>query len=63
MLRVLLKWDMILKKRSLLSIMIIYILETYSKDRAIPYCSFIPKLSKFSGKYNQVITEKNIKNV
>ena len=30
----------------------VYDLETYNKDRAVPYFSCICKLSKFSGKYN-----------
>ena len=38
--------------------MITYILETYNKDRAVPYCSCIYKLSRISGKYNRDITAK-----
>ena len=33
-----------------------YDLETYKKDKAVPFCSCIYKLSKSSGKYNGAIT-------
>ena len=36
-----------------------YDLETYKKNRAVPYCSSKNKLCKISGKYNGDITEKN----
>ena len=35
-----------------------YDLETFSKIRAVPYCSCIYKLSKISGKYRRDILEK-----
>ena len=35
-----------------------YDLETFKKDRAVPYCSCIYKLRKISDKINQKITEK-----
>ena len=34
-----------------------YDLETFNKNRAVPYCSCISKLSKFFGKYHQKISE------
>ena len=40
------------KVQSPLTDMMIYDLETYSKDRAVPYSSCIYKLSKISGKYS-----------
>ena len=45
------------KVQSSLTNMIIYDLETYNKDRAVPYCSCKYKLSKISGKYLRDITE------
>ena len=39
-----------------------YDLETNNKERAIPFCSFIYKLSKIPGKYNPVITDKEHQN-
>ena len=35
-----------------------YDLEAYNKERVVPHCSCINKLSKISGKYHRVITEK-----
>ena len=35
-----------------------YDLETFKKIRAVPYCSCIYKLSKFSGKYHRDISEQ-----
>ena len=45
------------KVQSPLTNIILYDLETYIKDRAIPYCSCIYKLSKISDEYNQDISE------
>ena len=59
MLKVLLNMNMILKNvQSPLTNIILYDLETYNKDRAVPFCSCIYKLSKVSGKYYRDITEK-----
>ena len=35
-----------------------YDLETFSKDRAVPYCSCIYKLTNFSGKHNRDLSEQ-----
>ena len=35
-----------------------YDLQTYNRDRAVPYCSCIYKLRKIYGKYSRDITEK-----
>ena len=35
-----------------------YDLETFNKVRAVPYCSYIFKLSKVSGKYHRYISEQ-----
>ena len=47
------------KVRSALTNIIVYDLETYNKDKVIPYCSYICTRSKLSGKYNRDITEKD----
>ena len=46
------------KVKSPLTNIVIYDLETFSKIRAVPYCSCIYKLSKLSGKYNRDISEQ-----
>ena len=46
------------KVQSPLTNTFVYDLETYIKDRAVPYCSFKHKLCKDSGKNNQDKTEK-----
>ena len=38
--------------------MIVYDLETFNTDRAVPYGSCINRLSKLSGKYNRDITQR-----
>ena len=35
-----------------------YDLETFNKDRVVPYCSCIYKLSKISGEYHRDISEQ-----
>ena len=35
-----------------------YGLETYNRNRVVPYCSSIKKLSKISGKHHRDTTEK-----
>ena len=35
-----------------------YVLETFNRIRAVPYCSFINKLNKNSGKYHRDISEQ-----
>ena len=64
-LNVLLNMNTNLKKFTLYLIteIVVYDLETYNKDRAVPYCSCIYKLSKISGRYNRDITERNFKKV
>ena len=53
------KYDYNLKKvKSPLSNIIVYDLETLNKIRAVPYCSFMYKLSKISGKYHRDISEQ-----
>ena len=37
---------------------VVFDLETYNKDRAVPYCKCIFTLRKIAGKYNRHITEK-----
>ena len=46
------------KVQSPLTEKIVYDLETYKKDRAVPSCSCYYKLSKVSDKYHRDITEK-----
>ena len=48
-----------LKVKSPLTNIVVYDLEAYNKDRAVPYCSSKKKLCKFSGKYNGDIREKD----
>ena len=49
--------------QSPLSNNIVFDLETDKKDRAVPYCNCIYKLSKTSGKYNRGISEKKYQKV
>ena len=44
--------------KSPLTNIVVYDLETFNKTRAVPYCSCIYKLSKFSGKYHRDISEQ-----
>ena len=37
---------------------IVYGLETFNKNRAVPYCSCIYKMSNFSGKYHRGLSEQ-----
>ena len=46
------------KVKSPLTNIIVYDLETFNKNRAVPYCSCIYKLSKISGKYQRDISEQ-----
>ena len=46
------------KVKSPLTNIIVYDLETFNKNRAVPYCSCIYKLSKPSGKYRRDISEQ-----
>ena len=46
------------KVKSPLTNIVVFDLETFNKIRAVPYCSFIYKLSKISGKYNRDISEQ-----
>ena len=39
-----------------------HILETFNKIRAVPYCSCIYKLGKFSGKHHRDMSEKEYQN-
>ena len=43
---------------SALTNIVVYDLETFNKDRAVPYCSLMYKLSKISGKYHRDISEQ-----
>ena len=53
------KYDYHVKKvQSPLTNIVVYDLETFNKDRAVPYCSCIYKLSKISGKYHRDISEQ-----
>ena len=45
--------------QSPLTNIVVYHLETYNKDRVVPYCSCFYKVCKLSGKYNRDISEKN----
>ena len=47
------------KVKSPLTNIVIYDLETFKKDKAVPYCSCIYKLSKISGKYHRDISEQD----
>ena len=44
--------------KSPLTNIVVYDLETFNKNRAVPYCSCIYKLSKISGKYHRDISEQ-----
>ena len=58
-LKVLFNMNTILKKvKSPLTNIVVYDLETFNKNRVVPYCSCIYKLSKLSGKYNRDISEQ-----
>ena len=46
------------KVKSPLTKKVVYVLETFNKNRAVPYCSCIYKLSKISGKYHRDISEQ-----
>ena len=46
------------KVKSPLTNIVVYDLETCNKNRAVPYCSCIYKLSKISGKYHRDISEQ-----
>ena len=46
------------KVKSPLTNIVVYDLETFNKNRAVPYCSCIYKLSKLSGKYHRDISEQ-----
>ena len=43
---------------SQLNIMVVYDIETFNTDRAVPYAICIYRLKKLSGKYNRDISEK-----
>ena len=51
------------KFKSTLTNIVVYDLETFNKNRAVPYFSCIYKLSKTSGKYHRDISEQEYKNV
>ena len=38
--------------------MVVYDLETFNADKAVPYANCIYTLSKLSGKYNRDITQR-----
>ena len=57
-LKVLLNMNITLKVKSPLTNIVVYDLETFNKNRAVPYCSCIYKLSKLSGKYHRDISEQ-----
>ena len=46
------------KVKSPLTNIVVYDLETFNKNRAVPYCSCIYKLSKLSGKYRRDISKQ-----
>ena len=46
------------KFKSLLINIVVYDVETFNENRAVPYCSCIYKLSKISGKYHRDISEQ-----
>ena len=46
------------KVKSPLTNTVVYDLETFNKIEAVPYCSCIYKLSKFSGKYHRGLSEQ-----
>ena len=46
------------KVKSPLTNVVVSDLETFNKDKAVPYCSCIYKLSKISGKYHRDISEQ-----
>ena len=46
------------KVNSPLTNIVVYDLETFNKNRAVPYCSCIYKLRKISGKYHRDISEQ-----
>ena len=46
------------KVKSPLTNIVVYDLETFNKNRAVPYCSCIYKLGKFSGKNHRDISEQ-----
>ena len=46
------------KVKSPLTNIVVYDLETFNKNRAVPYCSCIYTLSKISGKYHRDISEQ-----
>ena len=59
MLKVLLNEKTILKKvKSPLTNIVVFDLETFNKNRAVPFCSCIDNLSKISGKYHRDISEQ-----
>ena len=47
------------KVKSPLTNIVVYDLETFNKIRAVPYCGYIYKLSKISGKYHRDISEQD----
>ena len=47
-----------LEVQSQLTNMIVYDIDTFNTDRAVPYANCIYRLSKISGKYNRDITER-----
>ena len=58
MLKVYLIKNINLKKFNLHYQIWFFYLETYNKDRAVPYCNCIDKPSEISVKYNRDISEK-----
>ena len=62
MLKVVLKmYTNLIIVRSQLTNMVVYDIETFNTDRAVPYDNCIYGLSIFSGKYNRDISEKEYK--
>ena len=51
------EYDLKIVKSPLTNI-VVFDLETFNKNRAVPYCSCIYKLSKLSGKYHRDISEQ-----
>ena len=59
MLKVFIKYEHKPKKaQSQLNNMIVYVLETFDSDKAVPYATCLDKLRKISGKYNRDITQR-----
>ena len=47
------------KKKESLTNFNVYDMETFNKDRAVPYCVSLYRLSKIAGKYNRDITPED----